>query len=107
MKARPVAMLFIAAGLMAPGAALAQDVADGQRIAGAWCSGCHQVDEQKQNKGSDAVPSFPSIAQMNSTTQMSLIVFLSNSHNRMPDYSLSRTEVQNVSAYILSLRKSR
>ena len=53
----------------------------------------------------DAVPSFVSVARMDSTTTTSLEVFLSTPHGRMPDYSLSRHDIANVSAYILSLRQ--
>ena len=38
------------------------------------------------------------------TTRLSLTVFLSTPHHRMPDYSLTRQEIANVSAYILSLK---
>ncbi|MEY4966379.1 MAG: hypothetical protein RL274_1962 [Pseudomonadota bacterium] len=84
--------------------AWAQDVGAGERIAQTWCNNCHVVDSAQQKGGSDAVPSFPAIAKMASTTQMSLTVFLSTPHGRMPDFSLTRNEIRNVSAYILSLR---
>ena len=74
-------------------------------LAQTWCSGCHRVDGEAKRIQSDAVPSFTSIAQMGSTTVMSLSAFLSTPHSRMPDYALTRTEIENVSAYILSLRK--
>ena len=35
---------------------------------------------------------------------MALDVFLQTPHHRMPDLHLSRTEIDDVSAYILSLR---
>jgi mono/diheme cytochrome c family protein len=85
--------------------AQAQDILAGRQIAKTWCSGCHQVDRQERKTGNDAVPSFRSVAQMDSTTMMSLSAFLATPHSRMPDYALSRTEIQNVSAYILSLRQ--
>lgn len=88
------------------GGAAAQNPAEGERIAKTWCAGCHRVDsEAPRVASSDAVPSFASIARMNSTTETSLEVFLSSPHARMPDYSLSREEISDVSAYILSLRK--
>jgi mono/diheme cytochrome c family protein len=43
---------------------------------------------------------------MKSTTEISLAAFLSSSHQNMPDFSLTRVEIQNVSAYILTLRKA-
>lgn len=106
MKMRScIGALVIAAASLAAPSVEAQDIMAGERIAKIWCSGCHQVDNRAPKTGSDAVPSFPSVAQMNSTTAMSLMAFLSTSHGRMPDYALSRIELQNVSAYILSLRK--
>lgn len=86
--------------------AAAQNPDDGERIAKTWCAGCHRVDGPSPGaQRTDAIPSFSSIAQMNSTTQTSLEVFLSTPHARMPDYSLTREEIRNVSAYILTLRK--
>jgi mono/diheme cytochrome c family protein len=86
--------------------ALAADIPTGQRLAQMWCMGCHVVDSSRRRTDSDAVPSFASIAQRPSTTQRSLTVFLSASHGRrMPNYSLSRDEIRDVTAYILSLRK--
>ncbi len=61
--------------------------------------------EAPRTSGNDAVPSFSSIAQIGSITQTSLEVFLSTPHARMPDYSLTRDEIRDVSTYILSLRK--
>ena len=88
-----------------PSAVQAQIVANGETIAKTWCAGCHQIEGEAPRMGNDAVPSFSSIAQMSSTTQTSLDVFLSTPHARMTDYSLTRQEIKDVSAYILSLRK--
>ena len=87
--------------------ASAQDVAAGETIAKTWCAGCHEVGRGNGPKtGSDAAPpSFVSVAKLSSTTAMSLSAFLSTSHSRMPDYALSRNDIANVSAYILSLRR--
>lgn len=108
-------ILIIAAALLVAGAAgaqnpaagggRAQDIENGKRIAQMWCSNCHLVDPQKRKANTDAVPTFASIAQAPSTTEMSLAAFLTNPHGDMPDLILSRTEIQNISAYILSLRQ--
>ena|SRR5665213_1224254 len=105
MQTQSARILFVAAALVAAGAARAQDTANGQRIAQVTCSNCHLVDPQNRKAGSEAAPTFSSIARMASTTEMSLAVFLSTTHGRMPDLILSGTEIQDVSAYILSLRK--
>jgi hypothetical protein len=43
---------------------------------------------------------------MKSTTEMSLAAFLKTPHGGLPDSTLSRTEIQDVTGYILSLRQS-
>lgn len=96
--------LVVLIGAVAPVAA--QDRANGERIAKTWCAACHRVGPDVPAIGAnDAAPSFSSVAQMRSTTESSLNAFLSTSHARMPDYSLTRKEIADVSAYILSLRK--
>ncbi len=83
-------------------AASAQDAAAGQRLARRWCSACHEIGKAPVHN--DVSPSFAAIARMPSTTSMSLNAFLSTPHNRIPDYSLTRQEIRDVSAYILSMK---
>jgi cytochrome c len=97
------ASVFIAA-LVAAATASAQDIRAGKDIAQATCGGCHIVDPKGQKTGSDAVPTFAAIARMPSTTAASLTVFLSSPHSPMPDLVLSRQEIRDLVAYILSLR---
>jgi mono/diheme cytochrome c family protein len=84
--------------------AMAQNVEAGHRLATMWCSACHRVETRVVGPISDTPPSFVAVARMSSTTRMSLNVFLSTPHFAMPDISLSRKEIADVSAYILSLR---
>ncbi len=109
-----LAWIGAAAGLgLAALPALAQPAraqAEGDRLAGhelamRWCSSCHVVDPAQQRQGIDAVPTFASVAAMSSTTATSLLVFLSTPHTPMPDFKLTRDDIANVSAYILSLRR--
>jgi mono/diheme cytochrome c family protein len=84
--------------------AMAQDVEAGGQIARKWCSGCHRV-EANPKSASDGIPTFASVANTKGMTDTALAVFLRTPHARMPDYSLTRQEIRDVSAYILSLRK--
>ena len=93
------------AALCLPQIALAQDVENGARIAHTWCTNCHVVDSQDKGVKSDAAPPFDSIARQSGVTTTAIQVFLSTPHTRMPDFSLTRTEIRDVSAYIMSLRK--
>ena len=97
------ATVAIGFGMM-PVEAFAQQAEAGHQIAKTWCAGCHQVERTGQATQSDAIPSFASIARMKSTTLTSLQVFLSTPHAQMPDYTLTRDEIRNVSSYIMSLK---
>jgi len=100
----PQMSCLIALGILGTAVARAQDIAAGQAIAETWCSNCHST-VARDAAVRDGVPAFFSIAQMPSTTEMSLATFLTTPHGRMPNFSLSRTEIRDVSAYILSLRQ--
>jgi mono/diheme cytochrome c family protein len=82
----------------------AGDAATGAALAQTWCADCHVVD-RRQARGNDAVPSFPAIAGAPGTTTMSLRAFLTTPHGRMPDLKLSHTQIDDLAAYILSLRQ--
>ena len=85
--------------------AIAQDVESGRRIAQMWCEGCHQIQNAPTGPIRDDIPSFVAIARSSSTTSTSLNAFLSTPHPSMPNYSLTRQEIRDVAAYILSLRQ--
>ncbi|MCX8135069.1 MAG: cytochrome c [Roseococcus sp.] len=80
-------------------------IGEGQRLAQQWCANCHAVAPGQRPPAGDAAASFPAIAALPSTTEMSLRVFLQTPHAAMPDYRLSRAELDAVVAYILSLRR--
>ncbi|MBV8397855.1 MAG: cytochrome c [Acetobacteraceae bacterium] len=80
------------------------NLAEGHQLAQTWCSNCHLVDPNGQSRATDVAPSFASVANMPSTTSAALHAFLTTPHPPMPDFRLSRTEMDDVVAYILSLR---
>ena len=81
------------------------DAAAGRRLAETWCSNCHVVTPTAERATSNGVPTFTGIAQLPSTTPMALNVFFQTPHSRMPDLHLSRQEIADLTAYILSLRR--
>jgi mono/diheme cytochrome c family protein len=99
--------LFATILLLGPAAALAQvptgDPAEGGKVAKTWCSNCHVIDNNPTSAG-DTVPSFPAIANHTATTALSLQAFLQTPHGQMPNFQLSRQEIDDVVAYILTLR---
>jgi mono/diheme cytochrome c family protein len=105
MHVRLTCAVLAGAALFAGGAARGQNIDAGKRFAQTSCSGCHRIDGEAPKTTSDEVPSFAAIARMKSTTEMSLAAFLMTPHANMPNLVLSRTEIRDVSAYILSLRQ--
>jgi mono/diheme cytochrome c family protein len=88
--------------------AAAQGVGDagaGHDLARTVCGSCHNV-EPSIDTSEDHVPTFAAIARMPSTTQLSLQVFLQTPHWPMPNLLLTHDEIDNIAAYILSMRKS-
>jgi len=86
-------------------AAQAQPMAgEGLRMARQWCANCHLVSRDMPPPANDAAPSFPALAAMSTTTETGLRVFLQTPHSNMPNYQLSRGELDAVVAYLLSLR---
>ena len=81
------------------------DVAAGRHLAETWCANCHVVKFAQSEGASTGAPSFPSVAAQKAITPMALAVWLQTPHHRMPDFHLTRNEIDDVSAYILSLRK--
>jgi len=103
-----------AAIFASPFAALAQPVdgnpASGRQIATAQCSSCHRVlpilfTDRGVAADKDSPPSFQSIADLPSTTGISLNVFLHSNHKNMPNLILSKPDAIDVIAYVLSLKK--
>lgn len=67
------------------GTGSSSDIPAGRKIAQVWCSNCHSVAVQGETTARDEVPTFLSIAQMKSTTAMSLAAFLTTPHGGMPN----------------------
>jgi mono/diheme cytochrome c family protein len=92
--------VLAAAGHAAPAA----DANNGLRLAERWCASCHIV-SSSQRKGADGVPPFASIAKRPGFNVDRLAFFLLDPHPVMPSMALSRTEAQDIAAYIAQLRK--
>jgi mono/diheme cytochrome c family protein len=87
-----------------PVAAHAQgDAANGHVLARHWCTGCHVV--EAGGSGSDTAPSFAAIASDAATTPQRLRAFLVRPHPPMPNPPLATSEIDDIAAYILTLRK--
>ncbi len=77
----------------------------GLRLALRNCAQCHVVAGRQAGPVPVGVPTFAAIARMPSTTELSLRAFLQTPHPPMPDFALSRRELDDVVSYILTLRR--
>jgi mono/diheme cytochrome c family protein len=80
-------------------------IARGQEIAERACGGCHAVAGQSGSTVQGmAVPSFGAIAARPNQTPQRLQSFIMTPHRPMPGNALALAEVNDVVAYILSLK---
>jgi mono/diheme cytochrome c family protein len=99
---RFLAVAALAVPVSVLGQPLAGNLSSGRQTAMTVCASCHQVVGGKSGLGP---PSFSDIANMPSTTLLSLKVFLRSSHKEMPNLIISESDTDDVIAYILGLKQ--
>jgi mono/diheme cytochrome c family protein len=101
---------MIAGASLLSGAVHAQihpDAKTGHEIASKLCSGCHIVDSKAAGKTMPAdVPSFEEIANKPDQTTERIAGRIVIPHPPMPTVQLTREEIGDVAAYIMTLRES-
>jgi mono/diheme cytochrome c family protein len=96
--------MFAAAfcGLMLANPAFAAgDVEAGHALTERWCSGCHVIGSTPH--GQDAAPALPTIAGGHPRDRDWLRARLTSPHPPMPNFNLTRREIDDVIAYLSSL----
>lgn len=89
--------------LLSPSARAAGDAVFGKDLATTWCSACHQM-EGNSNTAADGAPPFAALARNPKVTPDRLRGFLVKPHGQMPELNLTRQEIENLIAYIESLK---
>ncbi len=79
-------------------------IAAGHRLADAWCKDCHSIGEATAG-AAKAAPDFAEIANRNSTTALSIKVFLKTNHPPMPNIIIGPDQADELANYILSLKR--
>ena len=97
-----VAGMCIVTGAALPATA-AGNAASGRQIAERWCTGCHLVGDDQKSASTD-VPSFFDIARRSKGDIDRLGGFLANPHPPMPNLNLTHAEIDDLLAYIGSLK---
>jgi mono/diheme cytochrome c family protein len=106
MRLALVSILAFFSSACMPALAQSADPADGARLVESDCANCHAVGaDPKARSPEPKAPRFVDVAQMPSTTELSIKVFLRSSHKNMPNLILSPEEIDSAAAYILGLRK--
>jgi mono/diheme cytochrome c family protein len=95
-----LAMSAIIVGLFQRDAQAEGDVKQGKVTAETWCTACHAVGPK--GRGSDVASDFGSIARSRSDEY--LRGFLMRPHPPMPRFELSRQDIDDLVAYLGSLR---
>ena len=79
-------------------------ISSGRQVAASICANCHEINPT--NYPTTVIgPKFDDIANLPSTTALSLKVFLHSSHNRMPNFIMSNDDTGALITYILSLKR--
>jgi len=99
--AAPALMSPYAATAAAPGA---DSTTSGHKLAEQWCKGCHAI-EPRTAGTSTVAPDFAAVANMPSTTELALKVFLRTPHPSMPNLVLTPEQTDAIVSYILSLKR--
>ena len=101
-SAMGVAML--AATIAAPAAAESGNAARGRALAEQFCAKCHAIAPGRANPEPNA-PGFVRMAADPEQTRASLRQFIMLPHFEMPAQTITTAEIEDVIAYILSLRR--
>ena len=105
LTAAGVVVASLAVARLAVGQARAADgnVERGAQVADQWCTACHATGTS--GRASDGAPAFYEIANRQQVSGAHLRAFLADPHGAMEGFSLPRREIDDLAAYIMSLRE--
>jgi mono/diheme cytochrome c family protein len=106
MNALPVLLiLLLATPAFASPVTNAPDPTHGQQLASTLCSNCHLIGSGQQEHANADVPSFHEIANKQDQTAGAIMAHSMLPKHPMPTIPLTKNELADLSAYILSLRE--
>jgi len=94
----------VLSGLASCAALAAGDPLSGEGIAARWCANCHATATGAPLRGTDGAPPFSTILAKPGSTDAWLRGVLRAPHQNMPDLQLERRELEDLIAYLGSLR---
>ena len=106
-----ISVALLAAGMLFTGVVFAAeserrygDAEYGRGLAVRWCGSCHLVTTDQQHSVANA-PHFNKIAQADNVSGDSLARLLETPHPKMPSLVLSPSALDDIAAYIVSLKR--
>jgi mono/diheme cytochrome c family protein len=100
-----VVFFFMGVALALGGAVTsAPDPEHGKDLAGRLCSNCHLVGTGEQQQANADIPSFHEIGNLQGQTAGQIMAHIVLPKHPMPTIPLTKTELADLAAYILSLR---
>jgi mono/diheme cytochrome c family protein len=98
-------VLLLGAGLAFAGPVTsAPDPAHGKALAESLCSNCHLVGTGQQQQANADIPSFHEIANKESQTAGAIMAHIVLPKHPMPTIPLTKSELADLAAYIMTLR---
>jgi mono/diheme cytochrome c family protein len=104
--AAAVALLVTGAGTL-PARGEDADVAKGRQLASTLCAQCHLNEGQGEKEGPMGVPGFVAVANRPDQTFGGIVRWLKAVPPMMPDHNLTLDEIDQLAAFIMSLREAR
>jgi cytochrome c len=101
---RSLMSIVVMTMFLAPLSARAGDPQIGGELAQRWCTSCHTIGTAGDTK--DAAPAFSVIAKRHGADDRWLRSWLTAPHLPMPDFNLSRQEIDDLVAYLASLPRN-
>lgn len=93
-----LASVVLLAGAARP--ALAADTRRGATLAHTWCQNCHVVSSRQTSTVATQAPPFSEIARRKDFDGTKLAFFLNAPHPQMPQMHLTRSDADDLAAYI-------
>jgi mono/diheme cytochrome c family protein len=101
----PIVTLMWIAGTTAVPAQDLGDKSKGREFAQAVCAECHAVVPAETASPRTDAATFKAIANTPGMTELAIAVWLKTPHKKMPNLIISKDDLENVIAYIVSLRE--
>jgi mono/diheme cytochrome c family protein len=100
-----ILLLVLSVPLALAGVTSKPDPVQGKALAEKLCTNCHLVGSAEQQQSANAdVPSFPEIANLEGQTAGAITARIMLPKHPMPTIPLTKSELADLAAYILSLR---